>query len=339
MKKPIIALIAVVLLISMYASRQYMGFVDLDLAEVKSRYANQDSKFMPLDGIQQGIVLHYRDEGISSEENPDAPVLFLLHGIMASLHTWDGWVEALQDDFRIIRIDIPGFGLTGPYADGIYNIERSMDMLAQVSNKLNIDSFFLAGNSMGGYISWNFAAQYPAKVKRLILLDSAGYPFELPVLLKLLGMPVLKDSMEYITPRFIVSQTLKEVYGDSSKVTDDVIDRYHALMLRAGNRKAVVSVLASLIDVDNDKIQQLTLPTLIQWGEEDRWIPIANAHRFSAEIPGAKLITYPGIGHIPMEEIPQQSAKDARRFLLSIIDAPQEIQPLRVTPVEVQAQL
>ncbi len=339
MKKPIIALIAVVLLISMYASRQYLGFVDLNLAEVKSLYANQNSKFMPLEGIQQGIVLHYRDEGISTEDNPDAPVLFLLHGIMASLHTWDGWVEALKDDFRIIRIDIPGFGLSGPYADGIYNIERSMDMLDQVSNKLNIDSFFLAGNSMGGYISWNFASQYPAKVKRLILLDSAGYPFELPVLLKLLGMPVLKDSMEYITPRFIVSQTLKEVYGDSSKVTDDVIDRYHALMLRTGNRKAVVSVLASLIDVDNDKIQQLTLPTLIQWGEEDRWIPIANAHRFAAEIPGAKLITYPSIGHIPMEEIPQQSAKDARRFLLSIIDAPQEIQPLRVTPVEVQAQL
>lgn len=328
MKSTVTALIALVLLVSLFASRHYMGFVDLELATVKTRYANGESEFIQLDGLQQGIELHYRDEG-----DRDKPVLFLLHGIMASLHTWDGWVETLQDDFRLIRMDIPGFGLTGPYADGIYNIERAVDMVDQLSDKLGIESFFIAGNSMGGYISWNFASAHPEKVDRLILLDAAGYPFKPPMMLELLRTPVLKDSMAYITPRFIVTQTLNEVYGDAAKVTDQVIDRYHDLMLREGNREAVVSVFASIAHVESSPIKQLKVPTLIQWGEADAWIPLANSEKFAADIEDAKTIVYPGVGHIPMEEIPQQSANDAKDFLLSLIEEPKAIQPLTVVPV------
>lgn len=325
--------IAIALLASMVLGRQYMGFVDLAPDVVNSRYTNENSHFIQLDGLQQGIHLHYRDEGLSTEENPDAPVLFLLHGIMASLHTWDGWVESLKHDFRIIRIDIPGFGLTGPYADGIYNIARSVDMLDQLSDKLGIESFFLAGNSMGGYISWNFAVSHPEKVDRLILLDSAGYAFEKPMLLGLLSTPVLKESLAFVTPKFIVTQTLNEVYGDSSRVTEETIERYHQLMLREGNRTAVVSVLASLGNLDNRGIKQVNIPTLILWGEEDAWIPFAHAQKFADDIEGAKLITYPGIGHVPMEEIPQQTAQDAKDFLFYVIEEPQEIKAQQVIPV------
>lgn len=333
MKLLISGLIAVVLLMSMFMGRQYMGFVDLAPEDVNSRYANQESQFITLGGLQQGIKLHYRDEGISVEENPNAPVLFLLHGIMASLHTWDGWVESLQDDFRIIRVDIPGFGLTGPYADGIYNIDRAVDMVDQLTDALEIDSFFLAGNSMGGYISWNVALQHPDKVKRLILLDAAGYPFEKPMLLGLLSTPVLKESMAFITPKFIVEQTLNEVYGDASKVSSEAIERYHQLMLREGNRTAVVSVLASLGHMNNEGIKQLNIPTLIQWGEKDAWIPLENAQKFADDIAGSKVITYPGVGHIPMEEIPLQTAQDAKDFLSYIIEEAQEVEIQRVIPV------
>lgn len=333
MKLLITFLIAVMLLGATYLGRYYMGFVDLPPDVLKNHYANEDSRFIKLGGLQQGIELHYRDEGLSTEDNPDAPVLFLLHGIMASLHTWDGWVENLQDDFRIIRIDIPGFGLTGPYADGVYNIDRAVDMLDQLSNELNIKSFFLAGNSMGGYISWNFAINHPEKVKRLILLDSAGYSFEMPMLLDLLRTPVVKESMGFITPKFIVSHTLNEVYGDGSKVTDETIERYHQLMLREGNREAVVSVLASLTDINNEGIKQLQVPTLIQWGEKDAWIPLVHAQKFADDIDGAKLITYPGVGHIPMEEMPEKTAEDAKEFLLLVIDESQAIAPKKVTPV------
>ncbi|MFT5712793.1 MAG: pimeloyl-ACP methyl ester carboxylesterase [Glaciecola sp.] len=333
MKLFVTALIATVLLVSMYSGRYYMGFIDLAPEVVSIRYTNEESEFITLGGLQKGIELHYRDEGLSVEEHPDAPVLFLLHGVMASLHTWDGWVKYLQSDFRIIRVDIPGFGLTGPYADGIYSLERAVDMLHQLSRELNIDSFFLAGNSMGGYISWNFAVQYPEKVKRLILLDSAGYPFELPMIIELLRTPVLKDIMAFITPKFVVAQTLDEVYGDRSKITDETIDRYHQLMLRSGNRTAVVSVLKSLGSMKNDKIKALEIPTLIQWGRVDAWIPLEHSERFAADIEGSKVITYPGVGHMPMEEIPQQTAKDAKDFLLLVIDESRHIEPVQVTQV------
>jgi pimeloyl-ACP methyl ester carboxylesterase len=335
MKLFITALIAAVLSVSMYLSRYYMGFVDLAPETLSSRYTNEESEFMTLGGLQKGIELHYRDEGLSIEEHPDAPVLFLLHGVMASLHTWDGWVENLHNDFRIIRVDIPGFGLTGPYTDGIYSLERAVDMLQQLSRRLNVDSFFLAGNSMGGYISWNFAVQYPEKVKRLILLDSAGYSFELPMMIALLSTPVLKDMMAFVAPRFVVAQTLNEVYGDRSKITDETIDRYHQLMLREGNRKAVVSVLKSLGSVKNDKIKELEIPTLIQWGAVDAWIPLAHADRFAADIKGSKIITYPGVGHMPMEEVPQQTANDEKDFLLLVIDEPRHIEPVQVTQVTI----
>jgi pimeloyl-ACP methyl ester carboxylesterase len=335
MKLFITALIVVVLSVSMYLGRYYMGFIDLAPDELSSRYTNSESEFITLGGLQKGIKLHYRDEGLRVEEHPDAPVLFLLHGVMASLHTWDGWVENLHNDFRIIRVDIPGFGLTGPYADGIYSLERAVDMLHQLSRELNVDSFFLAGNSMGGYISWNFAVQYPEKVKRLILLDSAGYSFELPMIIVLLRTPVLKDIMVFLAPRFVVAQTLNEVYGDSSKITDETIDRYHQLMLREGNRTAVVSVLKSIGSVKNDKIKELEMPTLIQWGTVDAWIPLAHAERFAADIKESKTITYPGVGHMPMEEIPQQTANDAKDFLLFVIDEPRHIEPVQVTQVSI----
>jgi pimeloyl-ACP methyl ester carboxylesterase len=333
MKLLIGGLITAVLFVSMFLGRQYMGFIDLDSQVVKSRYANQESQFITLGGLQQGIELHYRDEGISASENPDAPVLFLLHGIMASLHTWDGWVEHLQNDFRIIRVDIPGFGLTGPYADDVYSIDRAVDMVDQLTDALEIDSFFLAGNSMGGYISWNFALQHPDKVKRMILLDAAGYPFEKPMLLGLLSTPVLKESMAFMTPKFIVEQTLNEVYGDASKVSSEAIERYHQLMLREGNRTAVVSVLASLGHMNNEGIKQLNIPTLIQWGEKDVWIPLEHAQKFADDIVDSKVIVYPGVGHIPMEEVPQQTAEDAKDFLFYVIEEPQVIEMQQVIPV------
>jgi pimeloyl-ACP methyl ester carboxylesterase len=130
-----------------------------------------------------------------------------------------------------------------------------------------------------------------------------------------------------------VTHTLNEVYGDTSKVNDELIDRYHQLMLREGNRQAVVDVFASMAHVDNSKIEQLKVPTLIQWGEDDIWIPLANAQKFSDDIEDAKTIVYPGVGHIPMEEVPEVSANDAKDFLFALIEEPKSIQPLLVTPV------
>lgn len=316
-------LISIVLIVTALFSTgcTYMGFTDVDSEEAKRQYADADSSFVEIQGVQ----LHYRDEGDDTK-----PALVLLHGIMASLHTWDGWVDALKNDFRIIRVDIPGFGLTGPYPDNVYNIERSVEMVDELTRFLGVDNFYLAGNSMGGYISWNYAVAHPEKVDRLILLDSAGYPFDPPMMLELLQTPVLKQGMGFLTPRFIVTHTLNEVYGDATLVKDETIDRYHTLMLREGNRQAVVEVFASMKQMDSAKISQVSVPTLIMWGDTDRWIPLNLSARFNADIEGSELIVYPGVGHIPMEELPQKTAADAKAFLTSVIDQSKVIAPVPV---------
>lgn len=282
----------------------YMGFTDLPADEVISRYADKSSRFMQI----QGVNLHYKDEG-------EGPTLILLHGIMASLHTWDGWAEELKADFRIIRIDIPGFGLTGPLADRKYTIERSIKLVDELASRLGLQDFHLAGNSMGGYIAWNYAAKHPAKVNKLILLDAAGYPFEPPLILQMLRTPVIKDTMQYLAPRFVITYALNEVYGDSDKVQKSTIDRYHALLLREGNREAAVDVFAYLQQMSSDKVSRVKAPTLIMWGDTDRWIPPVNAANFARDIPDSTVVMYKGVGHVPMEEIPLRSAKDARTFL------------------------
>lgn len=144
------------------------GFGPLPLAALKARYASPESgsKFIHVDGFD----IHYRDEG-----SPDKPVLVMVHGVMASLHTWDGWVAELSEHFRIIRLDVPGFGLTGGGQDREYDGERLVKVFGLFLDRLDLKQVSIAGNSLGGYIAWNYALANAHRVERLILIDPAGY--------------------------------------------------------------------------------------------------------------------------------------------------------------------
>ena len=290
---------------------------DIPMADLKRKYANAESQFVTL----QGMPVHYRDEG-------RGPPLVLLHGTGASLHTWDGWISPLKHDFRIIRLDLPGFGLTGPAADDDYTIRRYVDFLREFTRELNLDRFHLAGNSLGGRIAWNYALEYAGDVDRLVLIDAAGYPraqvIDDSMIFKIARTPGINWLFTVMTPRSMTERSLREVYGDPGKVTDEVIDRYFELSLRPGNRRAFVErVLDSSGDMDGDH-RKISQPTLILWGVEDRWIPLADARGFADDIPGSRLRVFPGVGHIPMEELPGQSARAALTFLRD--------QPVRKAP-------
>lgn len=279
---------------------------DLPLEQLKLTYANGNSRFMALDGY----AVHYRDEGSGQP-------LVLVHGMFSSLHTWDGWVRELSDQFRLIRVDLPGFGLTGPSSMSTdYSIQAMVSFLERFSTALKLDSFSLAGNSLGGWISWEYTLAHPTRVDRLILIDAAGWPMaKLPHLIGLARVLPLRRLFLHITPRFVVAMNLNEVYGDRSKVTDSLIDRYHDLMLRPGNRKAFLERVAVNNPDHTSRLNTITSRTLIMWGRDDRWIPLENGDRFQKAIPTSSLIVYGGIGHVPMEESPQRTALDARRFL------------------------
>lgn len=297
-----IPLILVGLLISFFLLRA----PDIPLEELKEKYSNDASQFVEIDGTQ----IHYRIEG-------SGPNLVLLHGTAASLHTWDGWVKELQNDYRIIRMDLPAYGLTGPSKNKEYSAPAYSKFLNTFLEEVGVDTFHLAGNSLGGRIAWQHALQHPEKIDKLVLVDPAGFPQEMPGILKLARTPILNQIVKQFTSKSLIRKNILEVYGDDSKVTEKLVDRYYDLSLRAGNRDAFLDRAKMDFVDETDKLQSIQTPTLIMWGEEDVWIPFEMAEKFKDELPNSKLISYPKVGHVPMEEIPELTANDTRNFLRS----------------------
>ena len=182
---------------------------------------------------------------------------------------------------------------------------------------MGIDRFHLGGNSLGGYISWNYTLDYPDRVDKLILIDAAGFPTTPVALFKLIAHPLIGPLLSKISVRSLVEKNMKEVYFDDSKITDSLIDRYYDLSLRKGNRQALRHRVMRREAPRLELLKTIKNPTLIMWGEADAWIPVEHAHKFVQQIPNAELVSYPNAGHIPMEEIPELTAKEALHFLLN----------------------
>ncbi|CAM3630780.1 alpha/beta fold hydrolase [Parendozoicomonas haliclonae] len=275
-----------------------------------SRYAQPPSQFLSIKGMR----VHVRDQG-----NPDKPALVMLHGIFSSLHTWEKWRPHLEKDFRLISLDLPNFGMTGPFPSGETSDDAYMAVLEEVAEQLQLKEFYLAGNSLGGYFSYQYAARNPEQVKKLVMLDPAGFFFVPPAAMMLWGTPVVGQLVDEIEPpRFVMESLLKNAYHNADKVTDTELNRYADLLSREGNREAggrMVRHIRNSMGFDLSKLDQLTMPVLIIWGEEDNWIPVRHAQQFHDAIKGSELIIYPEVGHMPMEEIPEQSAQDVAAFL------------------------
>ncbi len=279
---------------------------DIPLEKLKEKYTYSDSGFVDV----QGMPAHYRRTGAGRP-------LLLLHGTGASLHTWEGWTEQLQDSFEVISVGLPAFGLTGPHPGQDYSIEAYTSFLHAFAREMNISEFFLAGNSLGGFIAWEYALAHPQQVKGLILICAAGWPREksLPLVMRLARIPVLNTLMTKITPKPMFRSSLREVYFDDSKLTDTLVQRYYELFLRPGNRRAYIHRLSQPQQSNPSELKTLSLPVLIQWGIHDEWIPLEDAYRFKEVLPNASLKVYDQAGHVPMEEIPKPTAADARAFM------------------------
>ena len=280
---------------------------DIDLNKLKDKYAYTSSSFISIDGIN----VHYRDVG-------KGEAILLIHGTGASLHTWEKWIDILSSGYRVISFDLPGFGLTGPDPNHNYQISRYTAILDSLMVKLKVDSFHIAGNSLGGLVAWRYTTQFPQKILTLNLIDAAGLPQpgkKPPFIFQLAKLPVLSTLLQKVTPKSIIKNSMLDVYKNDQLVTEKLIDRYFELSLREGNRTAFVKRMSQL----NEKLvvrdlENITVPVLIQWGKDDRWIPLANAFEFQKLIPKADLIIYDS-GHVPMEENPMETVKDYMIFL------------------------
>ncbi len=280
--------------------------LDIPAERLKAKYSNESSKFISIDGLS----VHYRDEG------KGFPII-LLHGAASSLQTWDGWVKELSPYYRVIRLDLPGYGLTGPSPTKDYSMHWYVKFLDTFLDKINVKNCYLAGNSLGGHIACEFAFQKKDSVKKLILIASGGYPLEERGILavKMARTPPLRPIVRYATPRFFVAMNLRQVYGAREKISDEIVDRYYELLRREGNRETFIDVCNRKPEDSSSHIRAITIPALILWGSRDTTIPAQHAELFHRDIPNSKVIIYDGIGHVPHEEIPEKTVSDVQAFL------------------------
>lgn len=280
---------------------------DLPLNQLIEKYAGPDPRFVEV----YGMSTHYRSAGKGE------PVI-LLHDAQSSLHTWTGWIDSLSDKYQVITVDLPGFGLTGPHPRGSYSAFMYVDFLDSFSIKLGLNRFHLVGNGLGAQIAWQYAAEYPQKVNKLILMDAPGYEKKENSLLNMLAStPVLNRVIWRVTPRSLIRLYLEEVYADDSLVTDSLVQRHFDLFLRPGNRKAFTdraSVRDNRPPVE-ELVKKITAPTLIIWGAEDTRISPEHAYQFHQHIRKSDLRIYPNTGHWPQEENPAKTVSDVRAFL------------------------
>jgi pimeloyl-ACP methyl ester carboxylesterase len=283
-------------------------------SELAARWATPPSRFIALQGMQ----VHLRDEGPRDDPLP----IVLLHGTSASLHTWEGWAAALRGERRVIRVDLPGFALTGPHPKDDYSTAAYVGFVRALADRLELRRFVLAGNSLGGQIAWSTAAAMPDRVARLILVDASGYPVELlqagrdvPLGFRLAAMPWLQPLLRNTLPRRVVESSVRNVYGDPAKVTPQLVDAYYDMTLRAGNRRALSLRLMQGYTADTRQLATLRMPTLILWGGKDRLVPREAGRWFARDIAGSRLVVFEELGHVPHEEDPQRTVQEVRKFL------------------------
>ena len=291
------------LLFAVYSS----WYQDIPVHELAMEYTYEDSQFAEINGM----TVHYR---VSGKGEP----IVLLHDANSSLHTWSAWTDSLSRKYQVISLDLPGFGLTGPHPKGSYSTFMYTSFFDAFIQHLDLRRFHLAGNGLGAQIAWFYAIEHPQRLRKLILMDAPGFEERSrPLVNWLARTPVLNRILLRISPKAYVRLMLEEIYADDQKISDQLVQRYHNMLLRPGNRKA----FTDRAQVEENRppvnlIEKIRTPTLILWGAEDTRISPEYAYEFHREIRRALLKIYQNTGHWPQEENPAQSVSDVQAFLV-----------------------
>jgi len=309
----ILGIIVAILIVVILGAWLKLRGPDIAFQTLEAKYAGADSHFVDLPG---GYHVHYRGDG-----DPALPPLVLLHGFGDSFTTWEGWVRELKTQFHMISVDFPGHGLTRAPQGSQLSAEGLADFVDAFAAKLALPRFAVAGNSMGGGAAWQLAVRHPERIDALILVDAAGFandkpPGEVPLAFKILKYPIGRALLRNIDNRPLIEQGLRTDVYDKSLITPFIVDRWAEFQRAPGHRAILMSInMGAPARPTAELVSTIKVPTLILWGENDPLIEPAAAKKFAAAIPGAKLITYPQVGHLPQIEIPQRSAADVAAFL------------------------
>ena len=301
---PIILCLCLILLIG---GGYLLWTPDKTRSDLEAKYLNSPGDIIEVLGTR----LHVRDDGPKS-----ASAVIMLHGFGSSLHTWEPWAQALDREHRVIRLDLPGSGLSEPDRTGDYTDARSIALLIALMDRLSITQASFIGNSIGGRIAWTFAAYHPKRVIKLVLISpdgfaSAGFAYgqrpQIPTTVKL---------MRYFLPKMLLRMNLAPAYGDASALSENVVTRYYELMLAPGARDAMIARMEqTVLQNPEPLLRSINVPVLLLWGEKDALIPFGNAVDYLRNLADSKLVSLPALGHVPQEEAPALSLPPVRAFL------------------------
>jgi pimeloyl-ACP methyl ester carboxylesterase len=282
---------------------------DIPFDHLQQKYGAQGDNYMQM---PDGVLVHFRDEGPRG-----GPTLVLVHGFTASLIDWDAWAGTLAKHYRVIRLDLPGHGLTLSPPGYQVSIDRHADLIDALTTRLNAPRFVLVGNSMGGGVAWNFAVRHAGRLDGLVLEDAVGWPQPkgAPGNPNLPSGSIARAVLRKVDMKPLFAQVLKTVLLDPSLVTPAMIDRYAEFARAPGHRAILLVGPGSPSRTTVADLGSIKTPTLILQGEQDKLVPFADGQAFAKAISGAVLVAYPNVGHAPMEQIPGRSANDLDRWL------------------------
>lgn len=285
---------------------------DIPAATLEARYGTEASRYP----VVSGVRMHYRDEGPA---DPQAPVVVLIHAHFASLLMWDPWVEALRDRYRVVRFDMTSHGLTGPDPTGDHSLNRTIELTEKLIDSLGLQRFTLAGTSLGGTVAIHYAARHPERVERLVLISPGALNARVRGSDQPPKVPTWVNVFQYVTPRALPRYALRNGFGDKSKLSEELVTQWHELLLREGNRKAELLRVRQYVSGDiEERIRAVQAPVLIMWGEKNPQVPVEQAQevkRLLTRSPDVRLIVYPGVGHMTVQEAPAETARDMRAYL------------------------
>ena len=325
MKRVLVGLLVVVGIAALLIAGGYLALrrPDIPYETLAERYENPASRYADL---PNGVRMHYRDQG-------QGPVLLLIHGFSASLHTWEPWVERLAtgenriSDYRVISIDLPGHGLTQAPEDYQASIDAYGDVVADFVRSQNLQRFALAGSSMGGNVAWEYALEHPDQVEALILVDASGWQetraefADDPPVFAILRNPVIGPLLRDLDSTRLIRQGLEASFGDPALVNDAMVTRYAEMSRAPGHRGILLQMTLGFRSrnfATAERLAPLRMPVLILSGDQDRIVPVDHARRFNEAIGGSNLILFEGVGHIPQEEAADDSAMAVHEFLYQV---------------------
>jgi pimeloyl-ACP methyl ester carboxylesterase len=285
---------------------------DIPYAELEARYQGAGSGYVEVPG---GLRIHYQATGPAT-----APVIVLLHGFGDSFTSWEKWLPVLARDYRVVALDLPGHGLTRAPEGYVLTTGGLVAAVEGYAAAAGLTSFALAGNSMGGGVAWNYALQHPERLTALVLVDAAGWPQRpsgpVPLAFRILRYRAGRWLLAHIDNRPLIAEGLRTDVHDPAVITPALIDRWAEFQRAPGHRAILMSLApAGFATATADALARIRVPTLVLHGAADPLIDVESGRKFATSIPGATLIVYPDVGHLPQIEIPERSARDVAAFL------------------------